>query len=403
MKKNIKLKPRETMATNSDFYNLFRPIAPSIEIIGRVAQIISALTEAITVWYITQSEMVGTSKFISILVSILAMVLVIAILELGGRKFLQVLTRAIIWKRLKNPWYIALFSIVTTVTIGMGVLSFNLSTNGIHHAFVSNVPTIPNFDDSDLKSEFRSNKKEITSQFEKDFDRLDVNYKDRIKNVKEQYQARIDATEIKVKQYLRKYNSGEKWAKSQADKFAKKGTILKTEKTAMIVKIQEEHTKLLTEAQAARDQALVAERGRLNEATLKGETALLKVHGHQSKKANFWGSLFSFFVGFSVLLAFICIVSVEVYRRGAGIEVTYEEEEKEESILMIFWLGLTARFDHFFRKRVERFANITTPSHRANVVGFNPQRNLVTNEAQLNMQLNTEDKKSEGRQERFDG
>ena len=392
MKKSVKLKSTETTATNSDFYNLFRPIAPSIEIIGRVAQVISALTEAITVWYITQSEMAGTSKFVSILVSILAMVLVIAILELGGRKFLQVLTRAIIWKRLKNTWYIALFSIVIAVTIGMGVISFNLSTNGIHHAFVSNVPTISNFDNSDLKSEFRTNKKEISSQFEKDFDRLDANYKDRISNINEQYQARIDAMQIKVNQYLRKYNSGEKWAKSQADKYAKKGNALKTEKTAMIVKIQERHTQQLDQAQSARNKAIVDERGRLNAATEKGETALAKVHGHQSKKANFWGSLFSFFVGFSVILAFICIVSVEVYRRGSGIEVTYEEEERDESILLIFWKGLSARFDNFFRKRAERFAKISTPNRRNNVIGFNPHRNLIINEAQPSMRLNEEDK-----------
>ena len=62
MKKNITLKAKETKATNSDFYNLFRPIAPSIETIGKVAQIISALTEAVTIWYITQSEMAGNSK-----------------------------------------------------------------------------------------------------------------------------------------------------------------------------------------------------------------------------------------------------------------------------------------------------------------------------------------------------
>ncbi|MGK0389878.1 MAG: hypothetical protein ACI94Y_002623, partial [Maribacter sp.] len=116
MKKNVKLRATETSATNSDFYNLFRPIAPSIDIIGKVAQIISALTEGVTIWYITQSEMVGTSKLVSILVSIVAMVLVIAVLELGGRKFLQVLTRAIVWKRLENAWYIALFTIVTAIT-----------------------------------------------------------------------------------------------------------------------------------------------------------------------------------------------------------------------------------------------------------------------------------------------
>ena len=162
MSNNFKLKAKETKATNTDFYNLFRPIAPSIDIIGKVAQVVSALTEAITIWYITQSEMAGASKAVSIIVSIIAMVLVIAVLELGGRKFLQVLTRAVVWKRLKNAWYIALFAIVTAVTIGMGVISFNLSTNGIHHAFTASVPAVANFDESDLKQEFRENKKEIS-------------------------------------------------------------------------------------------------------------------------------------------------------------------------------------------------------------------------------------------------
>ena len=86
MKKQVKLKATETVATNSDFYNLFRPIVPSIDVIGKVAQVVSGLTEAVTIWYITQSEMAGTSKAVSILISVLAMILVVAILELGGRK-----------------------------------------------------------------------------------------------------------------------------------------------------------------------------------------------------------------------------------------------------------------------------------------------------------------------------
>ena len=67
MNKKVNLKARETKATNSDFYNLFRPIAPSIDTIGKVAQVVSAMTEAVTVWYITQSEMAGSSKVVSII------------------------------------------------------------------------------------------------------------------------------------------------------------------------------------------------------------------------------------------------------------------------------------------------------------------------------------------------
>jgi len=130
MKKQVQLKATETAATNKDFYNLFRPIAPGIDLMGKVAQVISALTEAITIWYITQSELAQFPKMVAVTVSVIAMLLVVAILELGGRKFLQVLTRALIWKKLQNAWYIALFSIVSLVTVGIIVISFRLSTNG---------------------------------------------------------------------------------------------------------------------------------------------------------------------------------------------------------------------------------------------------------------------------------
>lgn len=380
MKKNVKLTARETHATNSDFYNLFRPIAPSIDIIGKVAQVISALTEGVTIWYITQSEMAGSSKFVSVMVSIIAMILVIAILELGGRKFLQVLTRAIVWKRLKNAWYIALFSIVMLITVGMGVLSFNLSTNGIHHAFVSSVPVVATFDDSDIRSNYQASIKEISNRYDSDFKMVKDNHQDRITNTNSQYDARIDAALIKVSSYERKYKKGEKWAKSQADKYRKEANALETKKAAAIASVQGDYSKKLDHFQAKKDKAIQTEKGTMLAAIAKGEGTMTKIHDSKSKNASFWGNLFSFFVGFSVILAFICIVSVEVFRRGSGIEVTYEEEEQDDSILEIIWNGAKARLDAFFRGKAEKFASITPKSPSGAGIGFNYNRQLGVNE-----------------------
>ncbi len=381
MKKNVTLKARETAATNSDFYNLFRPIAPSIDLIGKVAQVISALTEGVTIWYITQSEMAGSSKILSIAVSIIAMILVIAVLELGGRKFLQVLTRAIVWKRLKNAWYIGLFGIVLAITLGMGILSFNLSTNGIHHAFVSNVPVVANFDDSDLKKEYRNNVKEITRRFEKDYVLIKENYQDRIAGTKDNFDAKIESAKMKVEQYNAKYKKGAKWAKSQAEKHQKIAGTLEMEKTTLVTGIQTDHSRKLEAWQTKKDKAIEAEKERMDKAVEKGETAIMKIHESKYVNASFWGNLFSFFVGFSVILAFICIVSVEVYRRGAGIQVTYQEEEKDRSILEIFWFGLKARFDTFLRRKAEKFAKINSPSLGNNSsIGFNYPKTFATNE-----------------------
>ncbi len=370
-KKNVKLKARESRATNSDFYNLFRPIAPSIDIIGKVAQVISALTEGVTIWHITQSEMSGNSKLLSITVSIIAMILVIAVLELGGRKFLQVLTRALVWKRLKNAWYIALFSIVLAITAGMGILSFNLSTNGIHQAFVSNVPVVAQFDASDLKKEYRMNVKEISNRFDNDFKMIRDNYQDRLKSTAENFDAQIKAATLKEDSYNRKYKKGAKWAKSHVEKYAKAAGKLETEKTSIISGIQSDHSKKLDAWQSKKDKALKVEKDRLDKAVNKGESAMMKIHESKHKKASFWGNLFSFFVGFSVILAFICIVSVEVYRRGAGIEVTYQEEEKDRSILEIFWYGLKDRLDAFFRRKAENFAKVKHTPQGTGAIGFN--------------------------------
>ncbi len=360
MNKLVKLKERETAATNSDFYNLFRPIAPSIDVIGKVAQVISGLTEAITIWYITQSEMVGASKFVSILVSIFAMILVVALLELGGRKFLQVLTRALVWKRLKNAWYIGLFSIVTLITIGMGVLSFRLSTNGINHAFVSNVPVGTLFDDSALKADYRTAVKDIHERLNDDLMVIKTNQSEVITARTAQFDSKINGMQLKAREYDDKYAQGHLWAKSQAQKFRKKILAVESEKASTLLALQSEQSKKLSQWQKDKNKAIASEKKSLKDAVAKGEAAMTSVQDSKFKNATFWGGLFSFFVGFSVILAFVCIISVEVYRRGAGIQVEYQEEEENRSIAGIFWKGLTGRTEAFFRKRAEKFAQIPT-------------------------------------------
>jgi len=371
MQKQVKLQAKETAATNRDFYNLFRPIAPGIDVIGKVAQVISGLTEAVTIWHITQSEMAGSSKFLSISISIVAMILVVALLELGGRKFLQVLTRALVWKRLQNAWYIGLFIIVSGITIGMGVLSFRMSTNGINYAFMSNVPVGMTFDNQRLETSYQTRIQSINEQANQELALLRENHQGVLASTEAQYNARILALRGKVKSYEQKLAAGHKWAGSQANKYRKQANSLITESAEKQSKQQRAYGKQLDTWKQHKAAAIDREEQRLEAAVNKGERAMLARHDAKRKDASFWGNLFSFFVGFSVILAFICIISVEVYRRGAGIEVAYEELEKADSIPLLFWQGMTGRVDNFFRRKAERFAQIpnSTPD-RSSRIGF---------------------------------
>lgn len=377
MKQKVILKAKETAATNSEFHNLFRPIVPSIDRIGKVAQVISALTEAITIWHLTQSEMAGASKVVAILVSIIATILVVSILELGGRKFLQVLTRTLVWKQLKNGWYIALFSIVAFITIGIAVMSFRLSTNGIHHAFVSNVSVVSTIDDVALKQDYREATKDLTKEFDQELDLLKTNHEALTKSKMEKFQSRIDEGRAKINRYERKFAAGEKWAKSQADKHRKAVNALEVKKADALIVLQEQFVKKTDAWMARRNKAKAAEKSKLEKQTLIAQQAADKTHASKSKDANFWGSLFSFLVGFSVILAFICIITVEIYRRGCGIQVAYEEESEDLSTLEIFWKGLNQRCSTFFRTKAERFARIA-PDTSSRSIGFDYPKPIAT-------------------------
>ncbi len=380
MKKQVKLTAKETSATNRDFYNLFRPIAPSLDIIGKVAQVISAITEAITIWHITQTEMAGYSKGVAIFVSLLAMLLVVSILELGGRKFLQVVTRALVWKRLKNTWYILLFAIVTLITIGMGVLSFRLSTNGIQHAFISNVPVTIDIDDSKIKNDYRTDVAAITAEFDKEWNLIKENHQDVVASAAENYDAQIAALALKESSFEQKYRSGAKWAKGHVDKYQKQGAQLLSKKTNAIAALKADQTKKLEDWRKRKNNAIASEKSEMKSTIAMATAKQDKVISSKLTTATFWGTLFSWLVGFSVVLAFICIVTVEVYRRGSGIQVEYEEEDQDPSILEMFYNGLIMRWDNFFRVRAERFANISRPDSTHRSIGFNYPRQTMTNE-----------------------
>jgi hypothetical protein len=378
MKKQVKLTLKETSATNRDFYNLFRPIAPSLDIIGKVAQVISAITEAITIWHITQSEMAGFSKITAIIVSLFAMLLVVAVLELGGRKFLQVVTRALVWKRLKNTWYVALFAIVTVITIGMGVLSFRLSTNGIKHAFVSNVPITTAIDDSEYKSNFRRSVRMIDSQFDKEWRMMKENNRSLRMSIGDSFDAKIEAANLKALEYEAKYKKGSKWAKSYVDKYRKQASTITNEKASAIAKLSERQTLKLEDWQKRKNNAISSEKAEMKAAIASALATQNEVLNSKRNNANFWGTLFSWFVGFSVVLAFICIVTVEVYRRGSGIQVEYEEEEAKSGIIEMIWKGIVLRFDNLIRARVERFAKISKSEPVQKTIGFSyPRQNTA--------------------------
>ncbi len=371
MEKNVKLKQIESSATNRDFYDLFRPIVPSLDITGKIAQVISAITEAVTIWFIMQSELSGTTKVISITLSVLAVVLMVSILELGGRKFLQVLTRAIIWKKLENVWYRVLFGIVSCITIGMCVLSFYLSTNGIRHAFTSKatLATIE-IDHSAIKDDYKMRMDRVDLQYNQDLKLLQDGFDRNVGGLNAQYDSQIQEANIKATEYEQKSKKGLSWANSHARKYHEQAAALATLKAGKLAKMNVAQSDKVEAWKKSRVNMVAKEQNRLDSKIATATTVQSRKAASQLKVASFWGSLFSGVVGFTIVLAYFCIITVEVFRRGSGIEVAYEEVESTPSTLALLWSGIQMKANNLVRKRAERFAGLTGPSIQQRAIGF---------------------------------
>ena len=378
MQKNLRVITGFSPAINKDFYNTFQPVVPHLFRIGVVAQLVSAITEGITIALIVQSNLTGQSKAVAIAASIIAVILLVYLLEVGGRRFTQVLTRCLVWKKLTNVWYVALFTFVLFVTGVMFALSLNLSTKGVKFAFNQSTLIKQGYDATNERSDLTTQLNTISSQFDKERLVLEKSFLESKDATTTLYDAKIREHQSKVSAFEAKDKKGEKWAKSHAQKWEKKVQAENTTKSKELATITANYTATLKDWQKRSNEATQA----ANDQHTTTIEAATKLHNENqataTSTANFWGSIFSNLVGFSIVLAFVCIVVVEVFNRGSEMEITHEVEEKQPYLIALFFAGIYKRINNLIRKPLLKFAQVAIqaphPTHKK--IGFN-----VTNDA----------------------
>lgn len=339
----INLKELFSKATDKNFYNLFQPVIPKIDLTGKIAQVISAVTEAVTVWLICKSKLSEVNQIVAVLVSIGAVILLVTAIEIGGRKGLEVITRAVVWKKLQNFWYWILFLFIVAITGFLFWQSFKLSTKGVNQAFLQSVETAIIFDDGEYLKRYRVLKSEINIKFDNQkktlTDAFILNYDAKEK----EYNSQIEVVNASIEVHSNNMDKGVKWAKSHFNKQTKIKNELVALKDAKLSELTTVHTKDLKTVEATRIEALNIEAAKHKEALKKAENALNQNHTSEKNQAAFWGDLFSNLVGFMIGIAFVCIVVVEIFRRGSGIEIDYQEDELPPTLFNIFLSGLNNR------------------------------------------------------------
>jgi len=330
-------------AKDINFRNLFYPVIPSIDLTGKLAQIISALTQAVTIWFITQSKLSSLNIYLSYFLSIIAIVLVCAAIELGGRKGAQVVTRQAIWKKFENIWYYVLGIPILLVTIGLFYLSFDLSTKGVDKTFNQSVVTAITFDASDYDSRHDVLIDGINTKYDKQITTLTTAYTSNYSAMEGEYKSKVDAIDLLIAEHTRNTRKGVKWAQSHIDKQTRSKGAMVIEMQSALNQLTATHNTKISSIEESRAAEIAAENDRHTAEVNEAKTAAQANHDNDKQVAAFWGTLFSNLVGIMIVVALVCIVIVEIFRKGADIEITYNESELPPSTLGIAWQGIKNR------------------------------------------------------------
>ena len=228
-----------------------------------------------------------------------------------------------------------------------------------------------------INTKYDNQKKTLTDAFILNYDAKE-----------KEYNSKIEAVNTKIDLHSQNMNKGVKWAKSHFNKQTKIKNELVSQKDAKLSELTAIHTKDLKAVETTRMETLNKEDVRHKAALLKAENVLNQNHNSQKNQAAFWGNLFSNLVGFMIVIAFVCIVVVEIFRRGSGIEIDYQENELPPNLFNIFLVGLNNRTFNlsynlakkwYVEKREFDFSGTSIPVRR---IGFN-NRSDDTNENRM--------------------
>lgn len=273
----------------------------------------------------------------------MTIVLICGAIELGGRKGAQVVTRQAIWKRFENVWYYVLGVPVLLVTVGLFWLSFDLSTKGVNKTFTNSVQVAKNFDDTYLIQRYDQNANKINSKFDKQISTLTTAYTSNFVAKESEYNSKIQAVQNKIDLHIRNIKNGVKWATSHKDKQIDIRDNIVIQRQSVLNELTTSHNSKIATIEQSRANEL-SEASRTHQNTIN-EAKKVFNDNHQADKDNaiFWGSLFSNLVGIMIVIALVCIVIVEVFRKGAQIEISYKESDLPPSLLQVSCKGLINR------------------------------------------------------------
>ncbi len=354
------MKTFKTLPTNEEFFKKYAILVPTLNILGYLAQIVSALTEIGVIYLIVYTSLRDFFPAIAGFGATIGSAIGTAFIEIGLRKFLPFSVRAILFKRFQGlDRVMTIFVILACILLlsASGYLSFKGSKTIVEAAAPEPIILTTSMADStaaDKKTEayalYKGDSIEIESRYTNQFQALETSAKSAITAGK------IELRNVEAKERL----TGQAFG-TQKRNIRKQIADIEAEKDARVAQLEVEKAKEMAEISTERKnsvQKIEADYNvRKDSIHLYNNSAVEKV----TRQVKSYGGGLAWFTVICLIVFILSVVLNEVHQKGSGIEEIPQPNQYlfEEGVFAALRNAVSDRLNYIFHSRIRKWADQT--------------------------------------------
>ena len=349
-----------SLPKDKDFFNRYATLVPTLNILGHLAQVVSALTEIGVIYLLIFSSLAGFFPVLAFPVAFIGCVIGTAFIEVGLRKFTPYSVRAILHNRFQGLDRIMSVFVLAACLLLLGASGF-LSFKGSKTIVEAVAPPPAMITTASADSTASAAKAETMAQYRADSIGIASRHAAQAQALKTSAASAIAAGKMELRNIEAKERATGQPFGTQKREARKRIADMEATRDAQLAQLEADKANALASLTADRKSA--AQRIEANHSARRDSVTTYNataIEQAANQVKNYGGGL----AWFTVVCLVVFILSValnEVHAKGSGIEEVPQPNQYHfsESITAEFMNAASERINYNLRSKIRRWADLT--------------------------------------------
>ncbi|NUN99956.1 MAG: hypothetical protein HUU01_05000 [Saprospiraceae bacterium] len=354
------MKTFKTLPTNEEFFKKYAMLVPTLNILGYLAQVVSALTEIGVIFLLIFSSLANFFPAVAFPVAVVGCVIGTAFIEVGLRKFTPYSVRAILYNRFQGLDRIMSIFVLAACLLLLGASGF-LSFKGSKTIIEAVAPPPATITTASADSTASTAKAETMEQYRADSIGIASRYEAQAHALKTSGTSAIAAEKIELRNIEAKERATGQLFGTQKRGARKRIADLEANRDAQLAQLEAnkaaELANLTDERKSATQRIEADHSARKDSVTTYNNSAIQQT----DNQVKTYGNGLAWFTVVCLIVFILSVALNEVHAKGSGIEEVPQPNQYQftESITAEFLNAASERINYNLRSSIRRWADKT--------------------------------------------